>query len=635
MQVEEVKALTGKFPGLSVGVLGDFALDAYWMLEDGVGELSVETGKRALVVRSQSYSPGGAGNIVTNLAALGVGRVMAFGVIGRDIWGGKLHDLLDALGPVDLSALLRQETNWDTPVWAKPHLEDQEQRRLDFGFYNSLDNSVREALLASLRAALPKLDALIVNQQLPNPLMQGGMIEAINALAAEFPQKAILVDCRLDISRYRGMLLKFNDESILRASGQEVAPDTQIGIDELRGALESTWKDYPRPILVTRGRRGSLVFETGRLTEVPAALVTGPIDPVGAGDTMVAAFSVALAAGATTPVAAELGNWAASVSVAKLRQTGTATPAEIEFRVADSFPVFRPDLAEDPRRARFIPGTRIELVNPDIQRGQIKHVIFDHDGTISTLRQGWEPIMEEVMLRSILGEAFSTVSSAEFNRVQARSREFIDQTTGIQTVLQMEGLVAMVLEFGFVPADKVLDKWGYKAIYNEMLLEMVNERLERLKAGELSCEDFTVKGAVEFLHELKRQGLHCYLASGTDLEDVVREAKRLGYADAFQAQGGIYGSVGDIEKFSKKKLVEQIIREHRLQGPQLCAFGDGPVEIREVKKVGGIAVGIASDEVQRFGLNLAKRTRLIKAGADIIIGDYTQQRQLLEYLMQK
>ncbi len=635
MQVAEIKALTGRFPGLSVGVIGDFALDAYWMLEDGVGEVSVETAKRALVVRSQRYSPGGAGNIVTNLAALGVGKIKVFGVIGRDIWGGCLRDLLGALAPADLSSLLCQESEWDTPVWAKPHLAGDEQRRLDFGFYNSLDQTVYNALIGNLRAAMPGMDALIVNQQLPNPLLQGKMIEAVNALAAEFPEKIILVDCRLDIDKYRGMLIKFNDESLVRASGGEVAPGAAVGIDELSASLESAWKEYPRPILVTRGRKGSLVYEKGRMTEVPAVLVTGPVDPVGAGDTMVAAFIAALAAGADTPAAAELGNWAASVTVTKLRQTGTATPAEIELRVADGFPVYNPDLAEDPRKARFIPGTRIELVNPAIRRGQIKHAIFDHDGTISTLRQGWEPIMLDVMIRAILGEDWQSAPTAEYNRVVERSREFIDQTTGIQTVLQMEGLVQMVREFGHVQPDKVLDKWGYKAIYNEMLLEMVNERLARLDAGELGLDDFTVKGAVEFLHELKRRGLHCYLASGTDLEDVVREARRLGYADVFEAQGGIYGSVGDIEKFSKKKLVEQIIREHGLQGPQLCAFGDGPVEIREVKKVGGIAVGIASDEVQRFGLNLTKRARLIKAGADIIIGDYTQQKQLLEYLTQK
>lgn len=632
MQVGDVRRLTGKFPGISVGVLGDFALDAYWMLEDGVGEVSVETAKRALAVRSQRYSPGGAGNIVSNLSALGVGRIRTFGVIGDDLFGDKLAALLGALEGTDLSGLLRQGDAWDTPVWAKPHIDDEEQRRLDFGFFNELNRQTRAGLLEELERALPELDALILNQQLPNPLLWPEMIEQINALVARFPEKIVLVDCRLNIDRYRGMLLKFNDESLVRESGGKVEPGEAIGIDDILAGLERKYSGYPRPILVTRGRKGSLVFERGKMTEIPAALVSGRTDPVGAGDTMVAAYVSALAAGASAAEAAALGNWAASVSVAKLRQTGTATVVEIITQVENGYQVYRPDLAEDPRRAKYLPGTRIEIVNPDLARGKIRQVIFDHDGTISTLRQGWEPIMEEVMVESILGEAYDKVSTGEFQHVVERSREFIDHTTGIQTIVQMLGLAGMVREFGYVPEEKALDAKGYKAIYNEKLLEMVNERLARLDSGELDIDDFTVKGAVGLLNELEKRGMHCYLASGTDHEDVVIEANRLGYAHVFQGLGGIYGSVGDIEKFSKKKLFVQIIREHNLEGPQLCVFGDGPVEIREAKKVGGIAVGVASDEVRRFGLNQSKRTRLIKAGADIIVGDFTQRDRLLKYL---
>lgn len=79
-------------------------------------------------------------------------------------------------------------------------------------------------------------------------------------------------------------------------------------------------------------------------------------------------------------------------------------------------------------------------------------------------------------------------------------------------------------------------------------------------------------------------------------------------------------------------VVERIIRENNLSGPELACFGDGPVEIRETKKRNGIAIGVASDEVRRYGLNLKKRERLIKAGADLIIPDYSQAEKLLSYL---
>ncbi|HLA38977.1 MAG TPA: HAD family hydrolase, partial [Candidatus Glassbacteria bacterium] len=338
--------------------------------------------------------------------------------------------------------------------------------------------------------------------------------------------------------------------------------------------------------------------------------------------------------GLSVTEAAMLGNWAASVTVTKLKQTGTATPAEIRSRMENSRLVFRPDLATDQRKARYLSGTRIEIVNPEIDRGRIRQVIFDHDGTVSTLRQGWEPIMEEVMLEQIFGTTYATVPAAEFFRVKRRVAEFIDQSTGIQTIIQMQGLADLVAELGYVSKDKILDPVGYKAIYNEKLLEMVNERIARLDAGELAEEDFILKGTLAFMKAFKkRTGATFYLASGTDQQDVEIEAGRLGYAALFD--GGIYGAKGDIEKFSKKKLMAQIIRDHGLEGPELCTFGDGPVEISECKRNRGIAVGVASDELRRWGLNPAKRERLVKAGADVIVADFTQWEMLLDWLMGK
>ena len=105
-------------------------------------------------------------------------------------------------------------------------------------------------------------------------------------------------------------------------------------------------------------------------------------------------------------------------------------------------------------------GTDIRIYNDNFERGKIKHAIFDFDGTISLLREGWEKIMEPVMVESICGEQKS--SREIINRV----KEFIDETTGMQTILQMEGLVEIVEEMGIVPKEKILDVWGYKKIYN-------------------------------------------------------------------------------------------------------------------------------------------------------------------------
>jgi phosphoglycolate phosphatase-like HAD superfamily hydrolase len=330
--------------------------------------------------------------------------------------------------------------------------------------------------------------------------------------------------------------------------------------------------------------------------------------------------------------AASFANLAAAVTVQKLYTTGTATGEEILALHREAVYNYRPELAEDLRKAVYLPETEIEVCDPAVTRrfGRVKHVLFDNDGTISTLRQGWEEVMAPVMVKAILGEQYDQVDAATLRKVQEEVRRYIDASTGIQTILQMETLTEMVREAGFVPEEQILDKFGYKKIYNDALMEVVNRRLEKLHSGELGVEDFTMKGAIPFLEALREAGMVLYLASGTDEEDVLRESAELGFAKYFN--GGIYGSKNDIKKYSKKMVVDRIIRENDLHGDELVVFGDGPVEIREVMEAGGIAVGVASDEVRRYGLNTEKRSRLIRAGAQLIMPDFTQWRKIIRMI---
>ena len=163
------------------------------------------------------------------------------------------------------------------------------------------------------------------------------------------------------------------------------------------------------------------------------------------------------------------------------------------------------------------------------------------------------------------------------------------------------------------------------------MMIIVKEREMKLKRGELSVQDLTMKNAVPLLERLHNAGVKLYLASGTDVEDVKNEAKVLGYYHLFE--GGIYGAVGDLNKEAKKIVLDQILDLIGESEPgQIATFGDGPIEIRETHKKGGITIGIASNELKRYGLNPVKRTRLIKAGADIIIPDFSQLSELLSVL---
>lgn len=160
---------------------------------------------------------------------------------------------------------------------------------------------------------------------------------------------------------------------------------------------------------------------------------------------------------------------------------------------------------------------------------------------------------------------------------------------------------------------------------------MVNTREMKLRKGELTIDDLTMKGSVPFLHKLNDAGVKLYLASGTDIEDVQREAAVLGYAHLFE--GRIYGAVGDVTKEAKKIVLDNILDSlgDSIAG-KVVTFGDGPVEIRETRKRNGITVGIASNELRRYGLNEKKRRRLIKAGADFIVPDFSKYDDLLQLL---
>ena len=242
-----------------------------------------------------------------------------------------------------------------------------------------------------------------------------------------------------------------------------------------------------------------------------------------------------------------------------------------------------------------------------------------------------EDIMEPMMIRAILGDTIGSVDDAIFQEVQTAVRDYIDKTTGIQTLVQMKGLINLVRRFRCVPEEAILDEAGYKRVYNEELLNMVNGRIRQIKSGELSVEDFAVKKAHALLEALVAKGAVLYLASGTDHEDVERETEILGYRSLFG--GRIYGAVGDVTKEAKRIVLERIMKDigedsHK----RILTFGDGPVEIRETHKRGGYSVGVASNEIRRHGLELKKRRRLIEAGADLVVPDYCQLDALMQVL---
>jgi len=634
MSRAELERLLADLHRARIGIVGDFCLDAYWELDPSLSEPSIETGLATRAVRTQRYSPGGAGNVAANLVSLGVGSVRAFGVLGDDPFGREMLRILERLG-IDGSGMLVQDSLWSTAVYVKPIEAGAEANRIDFGYANALDPAVAARLLETLRAALPTLDLVIVNQQLAHGIHTEEFRRGLASLICEASKGSrhvpFLTDRRDFSDSSTGAMRKINDREALRLCGRGWDDEEPVPLEELERAAAGLSARWGTTLFLTRGSRGILVREAGRTHAVPGLQILGRIDTVGAGDSALAGIAAALATGSDARAAAELGNFVAGVTVQKLFTTGSASPAEVLAIGADPDYVHAPELAADPRRATLHEGTEIEVVTALPERRRITHAIFDSDGTISTLREGWERIMEPVMIRAILGESWRTAEERLYRAVQERVRDYIDKTTGVQTLVQMTGLVEMVREFGCVPGERVLDAKGYKAIYNNELLAVVRARLAKLERGEVAVEDYTLKGSMRILAALDRAGVELHLASGTDQEDVEAEAAALGFAGFFK--GRIHGATGDVKHEAKRVVLERIlagIGQRGLAG--LVTFGDGPVELRETRRRGGYAVGVASDEVRRFGLNPAKRARLIRAGADLVVPDFSQAGELLRLL---
>ena len=248
--------------------------------------------------------------------------------------------------------------------------------------------------------------------------------------------------------------------------------------------------------------------------------------------------------------------------------------------------------------------------------------IFDFDGTVSLLREGWQPIMYNYFIDEIM----ACPEAPDREETRALVMDFVDKLTGKQTIFQCIHLRDEIVRLGGEPKDPL----DYKREYLRRLLLHIKERHEALKNGG-DAEPYLVPGVKDTLAALKQRGVKCFLTSGTDEEDVVEEAKLLGVYDLFES---IHGATDANSTVCSKELVlRQLIEEKGLKGSGLLGFGDGYVEIELTKQVGGYAVAVATEEGKRdTSVNDWKRSRLIRAGADCVIPDFTDTRRLMRYI---
>ncbi len=263
--------------------------------------------------------------------------------------------------------------------------------------------------------------------------------------------------------------------------------------------------------------------------------------------------------------------------------------------------------------------TQLEILNPNASAAAAKVVLFDFDGTLSLLRAGWAGVMTPMMV-----EELKRLKSGETEeQLQFTVREFVDRLTGKQTIYQMIELARQV-ELRGGEAEHPL---AYKRRYLQRLDAHIAHRIEDLRRDRAAREKYLVPGSIQLLAALRGRGLRLYLASGTDEEYMREEADLLGVRPYFD--GGAHGALDDYKSFSKQILIESILERSECHGAEILGFGDGYVEIENVKAVGGAAVGVATDEAECVRVEPWKRDRLARAGADWIIPNYLRLPELL------
>jgi rfaE bifunctional protein kinase chain/domain len=335
MNLGQLNLILAKFPSLRVAVLGDFCVDRYFDVDARLArDRSKETGLRIhQVARVRTY-PGGSGTVINNLDALGVGEILPVGFIGRD---GEGFELREALARMNVRFDYLSESSRRTPAYTKPLLVGKglarEISRFDIFPREPLSRAEERSLLERIDAAFERADALIVSDY--TEAGKSGTVtpaarERVRRLAARCPDKIVLADSRLHIDRFRGVCIKANEHEVRRLL--RLRDPARLSPATLAQAGCALARRRGKPVFITLGARGMLVCRAQGAVRWPAFPAKGPIDIVGAGDSVAASVAAALAAGASDDEAGLLGVLVSSITIQQIGVTGVARPADVRAR---------------------------------------------------------------------------------------------------------------------------------------------------------------------------------------------------------------------------------------------------------------------------------------------------------------
>lgn len=333
MSPDRFHAITDRYAKLRVGVIGDFCLDRYLEIDPTRSEISIETGlpvHNVVKVRSQ---PGGAGTILNNLVALGVGDLTPVGFCGNDGEGFELLRALHAMRNVRMTMFLhtplRNTFTYTKPLIVKPGEAPMELSRLDMKNWTETPESLQSAAVTAFNYFADHADAVILLDQVDMPgtgVISRRLLESVRAVSKQKPGFPILADSRRGLGNFPPVVFKMNATELRALTGAKSTPSIA---DTTHLAAELA-RQNQRCVFVTMAEQGIVgAAPDGQTEHVPALPVRGEIDIVGAGDSVTANLTAALAAGASLREAIELANAAASIVIHQLGTTGTASVAQL------------------------------------------------------------------------------------------------------------------------------------------------------------------------------------------------------------------------------------------------------------------------------------------------------------------
>ena len=328
LTLQKVEEINSKLKDVKVATIGDICLDYYVYGDMKLSELSRETPHHPLPIVKEVCSLGGGGNVVNNIKALNVGKLIPVSIIGND-WRGFIIEKYLKDNGFDDSHIIRSD-NFITTCFLKPMRMGiskvvYEDPRLDFENRNKISLEDEEKLLKEIDEACKQADVIAVSDQVRCGIVTDKVREKISECAKSKP---VIVDSRDHASAYKGVIVKPNEVEAAFAIGKDIS-NLQMDLEDYAEIGKQLHVKNGCPAIVTLGELGSLWCDDDGEVLAPTIKAEDPIDIVGAGDTFLSAISAAYGAGVSGPEALSYGNLASGVTIKKIGTTGTASQEEI------------------------------------------------------------------------------------------------------------------------------------------------------------------------------------------------------------------------------------------------------------------------------------------------------------------